>query len=86
MESATLEETLLKKGFFQAIFRKLLKVLESRKSFRKGVLRGKPFFKRGFPLIAQKKIAAACIRGVAASRRPESSRQSCVAGSQPIAV
>jgi hypothetical protein len=38
-----LEETLLKKGFFQTIFPKLLKVLG------KG-LRGKPFSKRVFPL------------------------------------
>jgi hypothetical protein len=38
-----LEETLLKKGFFQAIFRKLLKV------FGKG-LKGKTLFQKGFPL------------------------------------
>jgi hypothetical protein len=38
-----LEETLLKKGFFQAIFLKLLKVLG------KG-LRGKTLFQKGFPL------------------------------------
>jgi len=38
-----LEETLLKKGFFQAIFLKLLKVLG--KGFK-----GKPLFQKGFPL------------------------------------
>jgi hypothetical protein len=38
-----LEETLLKKGFFQAIFPKLLKVL--RKGFK-----GKTLFQKGFPL------------------------------------
>jgi hypothetical protein len=38
-----LEETLLKKGFFQAIFRKLLKV------FGKG-FKGKTLFQKGFPL------------------------------------
>jgi hypothetical protein len=38
-----LEETLLKKGFFQAIFPKLLKVLG--KGFK-----GKTLFQKGFPL------------------------------------
>jgi hypothetical protein len=38
-----LEETLLKKGFFQAIFPKLLKV------FGKG-FKGKTLFQKGFPL------------------------------------
>ena len=38
-----LEETLLKKGFFQAIFPKLLKVLG--KGFE-----GKTLFQKGFPL------------------------------------
>jgi hypothetical protein len=38
-----LEETLLKKGFFQAIFRKFLKV------FGKG-FKGKTLFQKGFPL------------------------------------
>jgi hypothetical protein len=38
-----LEETLLKKGFFQAIFPKLLKVLE--KGFK-----GNTLFQKGFPL------------------------------------
>jgi hypothetical protein len=38
-----LEETLLKKGFFQAIFLKLLKVLG--KGFK-----GKTLFQKGFPL------------------------------------
>jgi len=38
-----LEETLLKKGFFQAPFQKLLKV------FGKG-FKGKTLFQKGFPL------------------------------------
>jgi len=44
-----LEETLLKKGFFQAIFPKLLKVFGNREPLWRG-LRGKPFSKRVFPL------------------------------------
>jgi len=39
-----LEETLLKKGFFQTIFPKLLKV------FGKG-FKGKTLFQKGFPLM-----------------------------------
>jgi len=47
-----LEETLLKKGFFQAIFLKLLKVLG------KGG-KGKTLFQKGFPL----KLMTLALRG-----------------------
>jgi hypothetical protein len=43
-----LEETLLKKGFFQAIFPKLLKVLGNRDPLWRG-FKGKTFFQKGFP-------------------------------------
>jgi hypothetical protein len=50
-----LEETLLKKGFFQAIFPKLLKVLGNRETlWRREPLwrefKGKTLFQKGFPL------------------------------------
>jgi hypothetical protein len=44
-----LEETLLKKGFFQAIFRKLLKVFGNREPLWRG-FKGKALFQKGFPL------------------------------------
>jgi hypothetical protein len=44
-----LEETLLKKGFFQAIFPKLLKVLGNRDPLWRG-FKGKTLFQKGFPL------------------------------------
>jgi hypothetical protein len=44
-----LEETLLKKGFFQAIFLKLLKVLGNRDPLWQGFKR-KTLFQKGFPL------------------------------------
>jgi hypothetical protein len=44
-----LEETLLKKGFFQAIFPKLLKVFGNREPLWRG-FKGKTLFQKGFPL------------------------------------
>jgi hypothetical protein len=44
-----LEETLLKKGFFQAIFLKLLKVFGNREPLWRG-FKGKTLFQKGFPL------------------------------------
>jgi hypothetical protein len=44
-----LEETLLKKGFFQAIFPKLLKVSGNRDPLWRG-FKGKTLFQKGFPL------------------------------------
>jgi hypothetical protein len=44
-----LEETLLKKGFFQAIFPKLLKVLGNREPLWQW-FKGKTLFQKGFPL------------------------------------
>jgi hypothetical protein len=44
-----LEETLLEKGFFQAIFPKLLKVLGNREPLWRG-FKGKTLFQKGFPL------------------------------------
>jgi hypothetical protein len=44
-----LEETLLKKGFFQAIFPKLLKVLGNREPLWRG-FKGKTLFQKGLPL------------------------------------
>jgi hypothetical protein len=44
-----LEETLLKKGFFQAIFPKLLKVFGNREPLWRGS-KGKTLFQKGFPL------------------------------------
>jgi hypothetical protein len=44
-----LEETLLKKGFFQAIFPKLLKVFGNRELLWRG-FKGKTLFQKGFPL------------------------------------
>jgi hypothetical protein len=44
-----LEETLLKKGFFQAIFPKLLKILGNRGPLWRG-FKGKTLFQKGFPL------------------------------------
>jgi predicted CXXCH cytochrome family protein len=44
-----LEETLLKKGFFQAIFPKFLKVLGNREPLWRG-FKGKTLFQKGFPL------------------------------------
>jgi hypothetical protein len=44
-----LEETLLKKGFFQAIFPKLLKVFGNGDPLWRG-FKGKTLFQKGFPL------------------------------------
>jgi hypothetical protein len=44
-----LEETLLKKGFFQAIFPKLLKVFGNSEPLWRG-FKGKTLFQKGFPL------------------------------------
>jgi hypothetical protein len=44
-----LEETLLKKGFFQAIFPKLLKVLGNREPLWRG-FKGKTLLQKGSPL------------------------------------
>jgi hypothetical protein len=44
-----LEETLLKKGFFQAIFPKLLKIFGNRDPLWRG-FKGKNLFQKGFPL------------------------------------
>jgi hypothetical protein len=44
-----LEETLLKKGFFQAIFPKLLKVFGNREPLWRG-FKGKNLFQKGFLL------------------------------------
>jgi hypothetical protein len=44
-----LEETLLKKGFFQAIFPKFLKVLGNRDPLCR-LFKGKTLFQKGFPL------------------------------------
>jgi hypothetical protein len=44
-----LEETLLKKGFFQTIFPKLLKVFGNREPLWRG-FKGKTLFQKGFPL------------------------------------
>jgi hypothetical protein len=44
-----LEETLLKKGFFQAIFPKLLKVFGNSDPLWRG-FKGKTLFQKGFPL------------------------------------
>jgi hypothetical protein len=44
-----LEETLLKKGFFQTIFLKLLKVFGNRDPLWRG-FKGKTLFQKGFPL------------------------------------
>jgi hypothetical protein len=48
-EKLILEETLLKKGFFQAIFPRLLKVFGNREPLWRG-FKGKTFFQKGFPL------------------------------------
>jgi hypothetical protein len=49
IQALILEETLLKKGFFQTIFPKLLKVLGNRDPLWRG-FKGKTLLEKGFPL------------------------------------
>jgi hypothetical protein len=55
IQALILEETLLKKGFFQAIFPKLLKVLGNREPLWRG-FKGKTLFQKGSPLKFSKLI------------------------------